>query len=89
MATGTGNTNTESPATLYGPVSLFFGLLAVACLFFYGVFSLLTGIFAATFGVLGLVSGKANRALCAIGLATGAIGALCPIVLLFLYSGGF
>ncbi|MFJ9667513.1 hypothetical protein ACIRPP_23345 [Streptomyces sp. NPDC101219] len=84
MATGT----TESPATLYGPVSLFFGVVGLVLAFFLGFFGILAGALAVTFGVLGLVSKAGKRTQCALGLATGAVAVLFPLGFLFLYSGG-
>ncbi|MEU3945292.1 hypothetical protein [Streptomyces sp. NPDC029526] len=80
--------DTESPATLYGPVSLFFGLLGLVLLPFLPFFGILAGALAVTFGVLGLVSGAGKRAQCAIGLVTGSVAVLVPLTLLFLYAGG-
>ncbi|MFJ1590900.1 hypothetical protein ACIOD0_11745 [Kitasatospora albolonga] len=94
MATGTtGDTGTsgtsESPATLYGPVSIGLGVIALLVMYFYGVFAILAGILAVTFGLLGLAGkDRGNRTLCAIGFVLGAFGALAPFTLLFLYSGG-
>ncbi|WP_432054396.1 hypothetical protein [Streptomyces sp. bgisy022] len=79
---------TESPATLYGPVSLFFGLLGLALAFFLAFFGILAGALAVTFGVLGLVSGAGRRALPAVGLVTGTVAVLGPLVLLLAYAGG-
>ncbi|MEU9293815.1 hypothetical protein [Streptomyces sp. NPDC048266] len=84
MATGT----TESPATLYGPVSLGLGVAALIAAFFLGVFGILAGSLAITFGILGLIS-NANRAQCAIGLVTGAFGVLYPLSFLLVFTGGF
>jgi len=84
MATGT----TDSPATLYGPVSLGLGVVALIATFFLGTFAVLAGSLAITFGVLGLIS-KFNRTQCFIGLATGAAGVLFPLFFLFAYTGGF
>ncbi|MGW9303296.1 hypothetical protein ACWHA3_21095 [Streptomyces cyaneofuscatus] len=85
MATGT----TESPATLYAPVSLCLGVVAVVLSFFLAVFALLAGALAVTFGVLGLVSRvPVNRTQCYIGLAAGAVGVLLPLFFLFAYTGG-
>ncbi|MFE3071802.1 hypothetical protein [Streptomyces sp. NPDC059247] len=84
MAAGT----TESPATLYGPVSLGLGIAALIAAFFLGIFGILAGSLAIVFGVLGLIS-KINRGKCAIGLATGAVGVLYPLSFLFVFTGGF
>ncbi|AWW43030.1 hypothetical protein ADL00_16240 [Streptomyces sp. AS58] len=84
MATGT----TESPATLYGPLSLGFGVVALIAAFFLGFFGILAGSLAITFGILGLI-GTVNRTQCAIGLTTGAIGVLYPLSFLLVFTGGF
>ncbi|MGW6294377.1 hypothetical protein [Streptomyces sp. NPDC055058] len=84
MATGT----TESPATLYGPVSLFFGAAGLVLAFFLGFFGILAGALAVTFGVLGLVSRAGKRTQCVLGLATGAVAVLYPLGFLLLYTGG-
>ncbi len=72
MPTGTTNT----PAALYGPVSLVLGIAAVVGTAISGVVGIavpiLAGYFAITFGVLGLNS-RANRTKCYIGLAGGAV----------------
>ncbi|MFF6908786.1 hypothetical protein ACFY9Q_22985 [Streptomyces sp. NPDC012389] len=86
MATGT----TESPATLYAPVSLGLGVIALIATFFFGIFAILAGALAITFGVLGLVSKvEVNRVQCSIGLAAGAVGVLLPLSFLFVFTGGF
>ncbi|MCX4674124.1 hypothetical protein OG413_02130 [Streptomyces sp. NBC_01433] len=84
MAIGT----TDSPATLYGPVSLGFGVVALIAAFALGLFGILAGSLAITFGALGLI-GKADRTQCAIGLATGAVGVLYPLSFLLVFTGGF
>ncbi len=84
MGTGT----VESPATLYGPVSLGLGVLALAATFFLGVFAVLAGSLAITFGVLGLVK-KFNRTQCLTGIAAGAVGVLLPLSFLLVFTGGF
>ncbi|MFK4223655.1 hypothetical protein [Streptomyces sp. NPDC019890] len=80
MATGA----TDSPATLYGPVSLVLGTVALIAAVFSGfvgiAIPLLAGSLAVTFGVVGLVN-KLNRGQCAIGLATGSLGVLYPVLL--------
>ncbi|MBB1245211.1 hypothetical protein GL263_16765 [Streptomyces durbertensis] len=82
--------DTDTPATLYGPVSLGFGVIAVIAAFLLGPFGVLAGSLAVTFGILGLVGRiKVNRLPCAIGLVTGAFGVLYPVSLLLLYTGGF
>ncbi|WP_433399003.1 hypothetical protein [Streptomyces sp. CA-146814] len=86
MATGT----TDSPATLYAPVSIGLGVIALISTFFLGILATLAGLLAITFGVLGLVSSvEVNRIRCWIGLATGAVGVLFPVWFLFGYTGGF
>ncbi|KES03445.1 hypothetical protein BU52_30465 [Streptomyces toyocaensis] len=80
MATG----SADSPATLYGPVSLVLGTAASVTVVFAGVlgmaFSLLFGSLAVTFALLGLGRGL-NRVQCGIGLATGSLGVLYPVLL--------
>ncbi|MEU0159152.1 hypothetical protein ABZ154_09980 [Streptomyces sp. NPDC006261] len=86
MATGT----TESPATLYAPVSLGLGVIALITTFFLGIFAILAGALAITFGVLGLISKvEVNRVQCCIGLAAGVVGVVLPVSFLFVYTGGF
>ncbi|MET9923487.1 MULTISPECIES: hypothetical protein [unclassified Streptomyces] len=86
MATGT----SESPATLYAPVSIGLGVIALASTFFLGILATLAGLLAITFGILGLVSqAEVNRIQCGIGLAAGVVGVLFPVWFLFVYSGGF
>ncbi|MBT2379542.1 hypothetical protein AMK21_19180 [Streptomyces sp. CB00316] len=86
MATGT----TESPATLYAPVSLGLGVIALIATFFLGIFAVLAGALAITFGVLGLISKvEVNRVQCYIGLAAGVVGVVLPVSFLFVYTGGF
>ncbi|MFD5198627.1 hypothetical protein ACFWM7_00350 [Streptomyces sp. NPDC058375] len=85
MGTGTGTV--ESPATLYGPVSLGLGVVALVAAFFLGLFALLAGSLAVTFGVLGLISGF-NRTQCLAGLVLGAVGVLYPLSFLFAFTGG-
>ncbi|WP_030588164.1 hypothetical protein [Streptomyces anulatus] len=84
MGTGTD----ESPATLYGPVSLGLGVLALIAAFFFGIFAILAGSLAITFGVLGLIS-RFNRSQCIAGLSMGAVGVLFPLSFLFAFTGGF
>ncbi|KOT38087.1 hypothetical protein ADK41_16905 [Streptomyces caelestis] len=80
MATG----SADSPATLYGPVSLVLGTAASVTVVFAGLlgiaFSLLFGSLAVTFALLGLRQ-KLNRVQCGIGLATGSLGVLHPVLL--------
>ncbi|MFJ6510428.1 hypothetical protein ACIQMO_09315 [Streptomyces sp. NPDC091406] len=85
MGTGTGTV--ESPATLYGPVSLGLGVVALVAAFFLGIFAVLAGSLAVTFGVLGLISGF-NRTQCLAGLVLGAVGVLYPLSFLFVFTGG-
>ncbi|BBC34852.1 hypothetical protein SGFS_061460 [Streptomyces graminofaciens] len=68
----------DSPASLYGPVSVGFGVLALVTSLFAGVLAILFGVLAVTFAALGL-GRRLNRGKCAIGLVTGAIGALYPL----------
>ncbi|MFD8206733.1 hypothetical protein ACFV2S_10055 [Streptomyces sp. NPDC059695] len=66
----------NSPATLYGPASLLFGVLGLVATLFAGVagggIPLLTASLAITFALLGLGRGM-NRAQCVTGLVTGGI----------------
>lgn len=82
MATGAGSK--DSPATLYGPVSLVLGAAALAAAVFAGLLGiaipLLFGSLAVTFALLGLGQGL-NRVQCGIGLATGSLGVLYPVLL--------
>ncbi len=89
MGTGTGTVESpETPANLYGPVSLGLGVVALIAAFFLGLFALLAGSLAITFGVLGLISGF-NRTQCLAGLVLGAAGVLYPLSFLFAFTGGF
>ncbi|MGW3630180.1 hypothetical protein ACWD7F_08475 [Streptomyces sp. NPDC005122] len=89
MATGTGTTPADSPAALYGPVSLGFGivaLIAVALSGFVGIaIPLLAGSLAVAFGVLGLTRGS-HRGRSVIGLATGSVGVLYPVVAIIAFA---
>ncbi|MFF3892142.1 MULTISPECIES: hypothetical protein [Streptomyces] len=80
MSTG----SADSPATLYGPVSVVLGsaaLLAAVFAGFVGIaIPLLFGSLAVTFALLGLGRGL-NRGQCALGLATGSLSVLYPIFL--------
>ncbi|MHC5904084.1 hypothetical protein ACVNF4_09305 [Streptomyces sp. S6] len=86
MADGTASN--DSPATLYGPVSLVLGLVAAvtaALSGFIGIaIPLLTGALAVTFGLLGLTR-RLNRGLSAAGAATGAVGVLYPVFVVALF----
>ncbi|MFD7704476.1 hypothetical protein [Streptomyces caelestis] len=79
MATG----SADSPATLYGPVSLVLGTVALIATVFAGflgiAFPLLFGSLAVTFALLGLGHGT-GRGLCALGLAIGSSGVLYPVL---------
>lgn len=74
----------DSPATLYGPVSVVLGTVAVIAAVFAGFIGIaipfLFGSLAVTFGLLGLAR-RLNRGQCAIGLAAGALSVLYPIFL--------
>ncbi|MFF5334728.1 hypothetical protein [Streptomyces sp. NPDC013181] len=84
------SSDTETPAALYGPVSLGLGVIAVIAAFLFGVFGILAGSLAVTFGILGLAGKtKANRTQCAVGLATGAFGVLYPLAFILVFTGGF
>ncbi|MEU2179750.1 hypothetical protein [Streptomyces thermolilacinus] len=80
MTTG----SADSPATLYGPVSLLLGVLALIAAVFAGFLGIaipfLFGSLAVTFALLGLAR-RLNRGQCAIGLTTGALSVLYPIFL--------
>ncbi|MBL3668366.1 hypothetical protein JL475_20700 [Streptomyces sp. M2CJ-2] len=80
MSTG----SADSPATLYGPVSVIFGSAALLAAVFAGFIGiaipLLFGSLAVTFALLGLGRGL-NRGQCALGLATGSLSVLYPIFL--------
>ncbi|MBW1604409.1 hypothetical protein JJV70_20345 [Streptomyces sp. JJ66] len=70
----------DTPASLYGGVSLTLGVLSLLTYALLGIaLSLTFGALALTFGILGLVAGP-HRILCLTGLPTGA-----PSVLFFLY----
>ncbi|NEB40757.1 hypothetical protein [Streptomyces sp. SID14515] len=95
MGTGTGTVESPetpatpaTPATLYGPVSLGLGVVALVAAFFLGIFAILAGSLAVTFGVLGLISGY-SRPQCLAGLVLGAAGVLYPLSFLFVFTGGF
>lgn len=80
MASG----SADSPATLYGPVSLALGTAAAVAVVFTGLLGLaiplLCGSLAVTFALLGLKRGL-GRVPCAIGLVTGSLGLLYPVLL--------
>ncbi|MBT2487461.1 hypothetical protein J7E96_02675 [Streptomyces sp. ISL-96] len=80
MATG----SADSPATLYGPVSLVLGTVALIAAVFAGYIGIaipfLFGSLAVTFALLGLAR-KLNRGQCAIGLTAGSLSVLYPIFL--------
>ncbi|MEV5934355.1 hypothetical protein ACIQCD_00485 [Streptomyces sp. NPDC093250] len=80
MATG----SADSPATLYGHVSLALGAAALAAAVFAGLlgiaFPLLFGSLAVTFALLGLGRGL-NRTQCVVGLTTGSLGLIYPVLL--------
>jgi hypothetical protein len=88
MMGGMGTGTIDSPATLYGPVSLGLGIVALIAAFFLGIFAILAGSLAITFGVLGLIS-KFSRTQCLAGLAMGAVGVSYPLSFLFAFTGGF
>ncbi|MBB1246606.1 hypothetical protein GL263_24095 [Streptomyces durbertensis] len=79
------STANDNPATLYGPVSLFFGLVAFAGVMAYGFFSaffaLVAGGLGAALGGLGFASGY-RQIQCAVGLATG----LASLLYLFAFA---
>ncbi|MGX9230170.1 hypothetical protein ACWV95_35930 [Streptomyces albus] len=63
----------DSPASLYGPVSLVLGIIALLSAVFppgFGVVSLLCGSLGVTLAVMGLRT-RLNRGKCLIGLVTG------------------
>ncbi|MFF1272687.1 hypothetical protein ACFVZC_04620 [Streptomyces marokkonensis] len=80
----TGSASSDSPATLYGPVSLVLGTAALVAAVFAGLLGiaipLLFGSLAVTFALLGLGRGL-NRVQCGVGLATGALSVLYPVLL--------
>ncbi|MFE2163511.1 hypothetical protein ACFXB3_00260 [Streptomyces sp. NPDC059447] len=77
----------DSPATLYGPVSLFFGVVGlVAMVFPLGLFVVVAASFAITFALLGLGHGF-NRVQCMLGLITGCVGLVLPITFLTGFGG--
>ncbi|MBO7936895.1 MULTISPECIES: hypothetical protein [Streptomyces] len=84
-----GTAPTDSPATLYGPVSLVLGVVATvtaALSGFIGIaIPLLAGALAITFGLLGL-GRRLNRGLSAFGVATGSLGVLYPVFLVALLT---
>lgn len=75
----------DSPASLYGPVSLVLGIIALAAIAigaFAGIaIPLLAGSLASTFAILGLVN-RNNRPACLIGLIGGAVGLLYPVLVM-------
>ncbi|MEZ3182158.1 hypothetical protein KYY02_26860 [Streptomyces pimonensis] len=74
----------DSPATLYGPVSLVLGTAALVAVVPAGLLGiaipLLLGSLAVTFALLGLGQ-KLNRVQCGVGLVTGSLGVLHPVLL--------
>ncbi|MEU7468154.1 hypothetical protein AB0A94_06250 [Streptomyces sp. NPDC044984] len=80
MATG----SADSPATLYGPVSLVLGTAALVAVVFAGLLGiaipLLLGSLAVTFALLGLGQ-ELNRLQCGVGLVTGSLSVLYPVLL--------
>lgn len=89
MATGTGTTSADSPAALFGPVSLVLGvvaLIAAALSGFVGIaIPLLAGSLAVTFGILGLARSP-HRGRSAIGLATGSLSVLYSVSLVVAFT---
>ncbi|MBB1254740.1 hypothetical protein [Streptomyces alkaliterrae] len=81
--------STDSPATLYGPVSLALGVVALLTAVFVGVIGpavpLLAGSLAATFGGFGL-SRAQRRTLPALGLALGGASFLYVFFLLMTFA---
>ncbi|MBB1260145.1 hypothetical protein [Streptomyces alkaliterrae] len=79
------STANDNPATLYGPVSLFLGLIAFAGVTAYGFFALFfalpAGGLAAALGGLGLAGGY-RQAQSAVGFATG----LASVLYLFIFA---
>ncbi|MFE4369710.1 hypothetical protein ACFRMN_16050 [Streptomyces sp. NPDC056835] len=79
---------TDSPASLYGVVSLVLGSVALISVVFSGVVGiaipLLCGSLAVALAALGLNAGI-HRVKCAIGLATGGLSALYLIYLLITF----
>ncbi|MEV0183754.1 hypothetical protein AB0I54_31350 [Streptomyces sp. NPDC050625] len=84
-----GTAPTDSPATLYGPVSLVFGVVAAVTAALSGYIGiaipLLAGALAVTFGLLGLAR-RLNRGISAVGVATGSLGVLYPVFVVALLA---
>ncbi|MFJ2610223.1 hypothetical protein ACIO13_35480 [Streptomyces sp. NPDC087425] len=82
-----GTAPTDTPATLYGPVSLLLGVAAAVAAALSGVIGiaipLLAGALAVTFGLLGLAH-RLNRGFSVAGVATGSLGVLYPVFLVAL-----
>lgn len=75
-----GTESTRNPNTLYGPVSLVFGIVSVVTTvlgdFVGSGISVVAGSLAVTFAIFGLVN-RVRRVLCVIGLVSGAASVLC------------
>lgn len=86
----TGRTGTDSPAALFGPVSLVLGVAATAAALgidYVGLaVPLLAGLLALTFATLGLFQ-HASRPLCLLGLAGGAVGVVTALGTVASFSG--
>jgi len=76
---------TDTRASLYGSVSLVFGIASAVAAVLIGwvgvALPLLFGSLAVTFAALGLAH-KINRRKCAVGLISGAAGVLYPVYLI-------
>ncbi|PJE94974.1 hypothetical protein CUT44_25245 [Streptomyces carminius] len=81
---------TDSPASLYGVVSLVLGAVALVAAVFVGyagvAIPLLCGSLAVTFATLGLVK-RSNRGQCVIGLVTGGLAVLWLVLFLAAFGG--
>ncbi len=89
MATASASASEDSPATLYGPVSLVLGTAALVAAVFAGLLGialpLLFGSLAVTFALLGLGRGL-HRVRCGAGLTTGSLSVLYPVLLAAAWS---
>lgn len=81
---------TDSPASLYGVVSLVLGvvgLLGAVLVSYVGIaVPALCGALAVTFAALGLAK-RIHRVQCAVGLVTGGLALLYPVFLLATFGG--
>ncbi|MFJ8696809.1 hypothetical protein [Streptomyces roseolilacinus] len=81
---------TDSPASLYGVVSLVLGLFGLAGALLVGYVGIalpaLCGALAVTFGALGLAK-RLNRVQCTVGLVTGGLALAYPVFVLATFGG--